>query len=1007
MKKHLFLLPFQFIIITFLFGCATKPLVKEEKPVQNVFEKSKDFVGDFYEGNLFFKITPGTRIDTIIIDTVKKTIKINFNKAFSEMPFRDENVNHLYNLVKHYFGKRFSDYKYQITTLNHDIKDLIPNFYRKDTAKYDYRRIPLIKEKRPLPVVRNVSEKSKPVNGLYDRNIVVWPSHGWYYNNKEDRWEWQRPRLFQSVEDLIPYSFTIPYLVPMLEKAGANVFVPRERDVQVRSVVVDNDTPFHKTKSKYEENSKDKKHTWKEGIGKAFAVGNPPYPVDFNPFKSGTHRITISDKKVSASASWIPDIPAEGKYAVYISYKASDANVNDAHYIVYHSGIKTEFKVNQQIGGLTWEYLGDFKFEKGFNPSKDKVVLINKSKEPGKVVSADAVRFGGGMGIVMRNGRTSGRPKFVEGSRYYLQYMGMPDTLVYNLHNDSNDYTDDYQSRPEYVNYLYGKPFGPNRDRDAKGLGIPIDLSMAFHTDAGITHNDTTVGTLSIYSLQGAENDTTFPNNVSRIASRDLADIMQTQIVHDIRAKYDPAWNRRQLKDGDYSESFRPNVPAVLVELLSHQNFLDMKFVQDPRFRFDVGRAMYKGMLKFLSVQDGFKYVVEPLPVKSFSTELNNKGNVVLKWQPVDDSLEPTAKPDKYIVYTRIGDGDFDNGIIVDSNYVEMKNIKPGVIYSYKVTAVNGGGESFPSEILSVCKMRNKKPVLIINGFDRVASPATVSSEDFNGFLESQDPGVPDKYDVSLTGSQFNFDSTSQWISNDQPGWGASHANYETKVIAGNTFDYTFIHGESIKANGFPFVSTSVKAVINGTVDLANYKFVDLILGEQKTTGWERAIEDSLHGLEFKTFPKKLQEDISAYCKSGGNIFVSGSYVGSDLFKENPVDTTDINFAENVLRYKWDTDHATVTGKVFCADSAFMPRFEEFIFNHQLNDKIYAVTAPDAIRGINGSKTILRYNENQFSAGTGYKGNYGTVVLGFPFETIAGQKTRNTIMKSILHFLGF
>ena len=36
-------------------------------------------------------------------------------------------------------------------------------------------------------------------------------------------------------------AYTLPMLVPMLENAGANVFVPRERDWQVHEVIVDND----------------------------------------------------------------------------------------------------------------------------------------------------------------------------------------------------------------------------------------------------------------------------------------------------------------------------------------------------------------------------------------------------------------------------------------------------------------------------------------------------------------------------------------------------------------------------------------------------------------------------------------------------------------------------------------------------------------------------------------------------------------------------------------------
>ncbi len=985
-------------------GCASKTVVKE-KPIPTIFEKSNNFITDFDSGHLKFSSPPGSRVDSLKIDTTRKSITINLNKQFSYYPYRPQTVREIYAAVKNYFGALFENYDITLKTLNHPIEDLIPNYYRKNSTQYDYSRIPLITKKRSAPVIWNVSKKIVPSNGLYNRNIVVWPSHGWYYNNRQDRWEWQRPRLFQSVEDLIPYSFTIPYLVPMLENAGANVFVPRERDVQTNEVVVDNDTPAGSTSGNYIEHSYNKKHQWKNGIGSAFEIGNTPYPVDYNPFLHGTHRITLADTMITATAIWIPNIPEAGEYAVYISYKASGANVDDAHYIVYHDGIKTDFRVNQQIGGSTWEFLGKYKFKKGYNPDSDKVILVNESSQPGRIISADAVRFGGGMGVVMRNGHTSGRPKFVEGSRYYLQYMGMPDTLVYDLHKDKNDYVDDYQSRPEYVNYLYGDPFGPNKDRKVKGLGIPIDLSMAFHTDAGITHNDTTVGTLSIYSLAGADTDYVYPDGVSRMANRDLADIMQTQIVKDIRAKYDSTWNRRSLRDGDYSESFRPNVPAVLIELLSHQNFLDMTFMQDPRFRFLVSRAIYKGMLRFLSIQYRFKYIVEPLPVTNFNSSMNGLGDVTLRWKPTIDSLEPTAVPDKYILYTRKNGGDFDNGVLVDQPDVVFKNVKPGIIYSYKVTAVNGGGESFPSEVLSVCRMKDdRKPVLIINDFTRIAPPAKVVSDKFTGFVNNIDPGMPYKYDVSFTGAQYNFDSASQYKNNDNPGWGASHANYETKVIAGNTFDYPYIHGKSIKACGYPFVSTSVKAVIEDSLDLSQYKFVDLILGEQKTTHWERAVEDSIRGLRFETFPKKLQLMITKYCESGGNLFVSGSYVGSDLYKYMPEANSNIQFARDVLKFNWDTDHAAVTGNVFSADSNFLHKFDAFRFNSQFNDKIYAVTAPDAITNVKDSETILRYTENQFSAGTAYKGKYGVIVFGFPFETIIEQSERDAIMKAVLSY---
>ena len=80
-----------------------------------------------------------------------------------------------------------------------------------------------------------------PTEGLYGRHIAMWQSHGYYYEQKLLRWEWQRARIFQTVEDVFTQSFVLPFLVPMLERAGAVVLLPRERDWQIEEIISDND----------------------------------------------------------------------------------------------------------------------------------------------------------------------------------------------------------------------------------------------------------------------------------------------------------------------------------------------------------------------------------------------------------------------------------------------------------------------------------------------------------------------------------------------------------------------------------------------------------------------------------------------------------------------------------------------------------------------------------------------------------------------------------------------
>lgn len=992
MKKQALL--FVIILLLLLFSCST---VKELTLEENYLLKKNIFIENFSTFKSTHTLPRNTKIQLIDIDTIAKAILIEFSKDFSFISLREDNIERIYFDTKNIFGKQFADYNFKLSALNYPIDQLIPNYYRSNPEKIDISRLPKLNTDKRIPVAKNIDKKYSVINGLDKTNILLWHSHGWYFNNTEKTWMWQRPRLFQITEDLLPASFTIPYLIPMLENAGANVFVPRERDIQKNEVIVDNDSD---NSDSYKEHSSGE-YIWKSNSETGFAFKTTVLSGNENPFKMGTSRFTNSSVNETATVQWLPDIPETGEYAVYISYNSSDNNVNDALYEVYHLGGVTKFNVNQQIGGNTWIYLGKFKFLKG-RFDEQGVLLSNRSIETDKIISADAVRFGGGMGIVERDGQTSGRPKFMEGARYWLQFAGMTDTLVYNLNNDSDDYKDDYQSRAEYGNYLYGKPFGPNGNREEKGLGIPIDVSLAWHTDAGITRSDTVVGTLMIYSIPGMDSLNIFPDSVSRLANRDLSDIVQTQIVDDIRFKYDSVWTRRQLMNSMYSEAARPNFPSILLELLSHQNFFDMKFALDPSFRFDASRAIYKGILKFLSYQFDYDYVVQPLPVSDFSALLQSDGKIYLSWKPTNDELEPTSVPDNYIVYTRIDDGGFDNGIVVSTEELLIENIDAGRIYSFKVAAVNNGGESFPSEILSVGWIgESSGTALIVNGFNRVAPAASFESKEFSGFMDFVDEGVPYIYDFGYTGSQYNFNPDSEWETDSKPGHGASSSNYETEIIAGNTFDYSYVHGKSILMNGMSFCSASMASLQSGNTNLKNYNFIDFIFGEQKKTPMPKYQNHK----NFEVFSVGIQSKIKEYLNSGGKIFISGAYIASDPYDTDD-DSSSIKFVNEVLKFKQQTGHAAKTGALNTIKDKFISDEISFQFNTTFNDSIYKVEAPDAIAGINGGENLLGYSENNFNAGVGYKGNYGVVAFGFPFETILYEEQRNQLMNSVIKYLG-
>ena len=655
-------------------------------------------------------------------------------------------------------------------------------------------------------LVTEIGQEAYP-EGLSGKNIAEWQSHGRYFDESLERWIWQRPCLFQTVEDMFTQSFVLPYLVPMLENAGAYVLLPRERDVQRNEVIADFDVVDEAYgKASYKESGK-----WTDA-GAGFAALKPVYTGLENPFTTGSARkaaCVLEGNKGEAEAVWRPEIPERGEYAVYISYKSLPESTTSAHYTVRHLGGQSEFIVNQKIGGGTWIYLGTFEFGKG---SEGYVSLTNATPagyghEKRSIVTADAVRFGGGMGNIARKRKgsdeeavTSGMPRSAEGARYWLQWAGVPSD-IFSQNEQQSDYKDDYMSREDRVEWISrGSDMNPSKK---PGKGIPVDLSLGFHSDAGITPTDSIVGTLAIITLS-SEGSEKLPGGVNRMTSREFADLVQSQIVNDIQASYNPDWSRRCVWDRSYRESRTPSCPAMLLELLSHQNFADMKYGLDPAFRFTVSRAVYKGMLKYMSNRYGTPYTVQPLPVSDMGVHFSSKGKAVISWRETIDPIEPTAQATGFILYTRIDDGGFDTGRKIDpgrgkdGKYHTEVDIKPGKIYSFRIAACNKGGEAFPPETLSIglpSKGISERKVLIVNNFDRVSGPAFIDTPEYAGFRNDLDSGVPHVRDIAYIGEMYQLRRDSEYISNDNPGFGASYDDYAGKIVAGNTFDFPSIHG--------------------------------------------------------------------------------------------------------------------------------------------------------------------------------------------------------------------
>lgn len=880
------------------------------------------------------------------------------NRTLSQVSLSNSEVRDLRLLVSQMILGN-NQGKVSIYTDGYEVGELVTTVHR-HRAKNERYTLPAT-----VQWVTNTSRPYTAKQGLDGKHIALWGSHGQYFHQPTESWRWQRAKVWSTVEDLYTTSYTMPFLVPMLENAGAVVVQPRERDTQTHEEVVDNTQAMSNGQ-------------WTLGQGAGWATPERPLLEGENPFTLGSYATETIGNKTKGEMRYTPSLP-EGEYAVYVSYKTLPNSTSKAQYTVVHKGQKTTFAVNQKMGGGTWVYLGTFAFD---GDKANNYVSIAAAANGKDVVTTDAVKFGGGMGSVARykqpdsfenvkssntlpdeqviadsvqymeelaqnqaNAVTSGLPRYIEAARYWMQYSGIPDS-IYNYTDSKNDYVDDYAARGIWVNYLAG---GSAANPHQAGLNVPLHASLAFHTDAGVRKD--MVGTLLIYKDHDDEQCKTYPTGKSRILNRDLADYMQTQIVEDMRALYAPEWTRRQLDNSSYAEVRHPKVPAVLLELLSHQNMTDMQYGLDPRVRFTISRAMYKSFLKFIHEQYGTDYVVQPLPVHGMA--MSRLGEEIrVSWQSTLDVLEPTAKPSYYIVYTRTNDGDWNNGVRVTKNEYTF-TAEAGTRYDIRVAAGNAGGLSFKSELLSAyIAPEDKGNVLIVNGFTRVSGPEWWSDSIYGG-IRPNSHAVPYGKGVNYIGEVYDFDSRNEWVTDDNCGWGMCYSDHMDHPTVGNTFDYSAMHGKVLAEMGYSYVTTSVDALDS----IVGYDAVDVILGKQKTTIMGK-------DTSFHCMPMNLQHALTHYLQHGGRLLLAGAHIASDMTSEE-----DKAFIKNQLHYEFRTTNASKTGKI---------RIERqlgkgnYTFRTEPNDTMIHTENADGIYPAEGGIVVARFPEANVAAAIGY-----------------------------------
>ena len=763
---------------------------------------------------------------------------------------------------------------------------------RKETALVEQEPLLSHTSQPPAP------GQGQPQGALSGKTVYVSAGHGWEWNGSA--WRTQRPPYQDIIEDHNNAEAVNQYLLQYLWNAGAMIWPVRERDMNAAEMIIDNDGPL--TDTGY----------FETGVWTTTASAGTGYSgSDYR----WTETVTGTP---TAAAVWTATLPADGEYAVYVWYRPATVDrPADAHYTVHHAGGDTTVTVDQQHHGITWHYIGSYGFQGGKVAT---VTLSNLSASAGKHVIADAVRFGGGFfddltGIGTTAPAAPDKPWWEVASFYYVQKMGM----------DKPPYGD-VTARPIYARWEHA------------GTGDDA-VYVSWHTNG---YNGSARGT-ETYAHSG--------ETLTRTqGSLTLCHTIHTEVVRDIRAGWDSLWTDRGEKTrnlgelrGLWDDDPATRMPGALIEIAFHDNPDDAAALKEPAFQLLAARAVYQGILHYFD-PDGVEL---PEPPTHLAVQNTGGGQVRVSWQPSPTDTVGLVgdAATGYRVYTSTSGLGWSDGVSATGATVyTITGLADDQLLFVRVTAVNAGGESFPTEVLAA-RVGDTAGVLMVNGFDRLNSTMLISEDD--------------------------------------PVEGSNLRMFLNRM---NRYDYAIQHGEAIT---YPFDSSSNEAVQEGTINLDDYGVVDWILGEESVN------EETLNGTE--------QSLLSSYLAGGGALFISGAEIGWDL--DHLGSSYDRAFYTSTLRVEYAGDDAETyevapaAGSIFAGLGSF--RFDAAgMYDADYPDQI----APTS----GSTPTLTYSGGQGGTAAIQYQSEVTTcprlVYFGFPFETIRPEQ-RYDVMARVMGFL--
>ncbi len=204
---------------------------------------------------------------------------------------------------------------------------------------------------------------------------------------------------------------------------------------------------------------------------------------------------------------------------------------------------------------------------------------------------------------------------------------------------------------------------------------------------------------------------------------------------------------------------------------------------------------------------------------------------------------------------------------------------------------------------------------------------------------------------------------------------------------------FGFIYGRALRDNQYSFDTVPNEAITDSLIDLNNYEAVFWILGDESVAD--------------ETFSASEQQWVIRYLENGGNLFVSGSDIATDLDPDaNPGATPDDSlFLSDYLKADFSDHQAGLYNVTGQGGSIFDG------FSAAVGQSPYTPDSIDIILPVGGSTIAgLEYASGQ-TAAIYYEGIFGNgtsagllVYCTFPFETVFNAGVRVEFFSRVLNY---